>query len=388
MPPRLPRAAAAHTSYQTQLPQPLLRCAQCLHKSRQQQQPFSSTSPHSTRLRRTMFKWLNGPGANFKNPLPGSTNYLNAYDSQGQLIRAMEDGSIGGRKYNQNDTTPPNATDDEADMPSKSEMVNLKGNKPLPPETLDDLLPFPLNRQFRSAPVLSEEFKDEIYQRVVTQGHPVRRVSSEMNVEMRRVGAVVRLKALEKQWEEQGKTLALPYANAILAMLPVTHYDRAQGRPRRIHESINDLPVHTSTLRQLFLPAPESRHFTRQDAARALDPGLLPADARVPHPELIAAARDRATGMGNTERRQKMAEREEREKEVLKKRKEKSRAREEKAVTKVVPVGGRWEFRFRDVKADVVEGERDRRGIGSRYGVPPQDRKKGVVKIPKRVVPV
>ena len=37
-----------------------------------------------------MFNWLNGPGAAFRNPLPGSTNYLNAYDPSGRLIRLTE----------------------------------------------------------------------------------------------------------------------------------------------------------------------------------------------------------------------------------------------------------------------------------------------------------
>ena len=57
-------------------------------------------------------------------------------------------------------------------------------------------------------------------------------------------------------------------------------------------------------------------------------------------------------------------------------------------MTKVVPEAGRCEFRFWDVKVDAVEGERDRRGVGSRYGVPSQDRKKGAVKIPTRVAAV
>ena len=61
------------------------------------------------------------------------------------------------------------------------------------------------------------------------------------------------------------------------------------------------------------------------------------------------------------------------------------RAREEKRTKKVTPEGGRWEFRFKDVKVDAVVRERDRKGVGVRYGVPPQDRKKGQIKIPKRV---
>lgn len=46
----------------------------------------------------------------------------------------------------------------------------------------------------------------------------------------------------------------------------------------------------------------------------------------------------------------------------------------------------RWEFRFKDISVDSVGRDgRDRRGVGARYGIPPQDRKKGMIKIPTRV---
>ena len=59
------------------------------------------------------------------------------------------------------------------------------------------------------------------------------------------------------------------------------------------------------------------------------------------------------------------------------------REREERETTRVM--GARWEFRFRDV--DVETGVREGKGVrvGARYGVPHQDRKRGQIKIPKRV---
>ena len=39
----------------------------------------------STLLRREMAEWLNGPGYKFRRPFPGSTNYLSAYDKNGNL---------------------------------------------------------------------------------------------------------------------------------------------------------------------------------------------------------------------------------------------------------------------------------------------------------------
>ena len=73
----------------------------------------------------------------------------------------------------------------------------------LPPETADDLMPFPLNRHFRSQPVLSEELRQEIWRRVAHGDQDVRGVSASLGVEMRRVGAVVRLVSLEKRLEEE-----------------------------------------------------------------------------------------------------------------------------------------------------------------------------------------
>lgn len=141
-----------------------------------------------------MFRWLNGPGAAFRDPLPGSTNYLNAYDPSGNLVRARTETSQD--------------REDEGDEGAESEpgMVrnvldqNIASGKPIPKETADDLVPFPMNRQFRSQPVLSEELRDEIYRRVKDLGHTVRAVSEALLVDMRRVGAVCRLKTIEERW--------------------------------------------------------------------------------------------------------------------------------------------------------------------------------------------
>ena len=46
----------------------------------------------------------------------------------------------------------------------------------------------------------------------------------------------------------------------------------------------------------------------------------------------------------------------------------------------------RWEFRFRDVQAESAGSDgRGRFGVGARYGMPHEDRKRGQVKIPTRV---
>lgn len=69
--------------------------------------------------------------------------------------------------------------------------------------------PFPLNRQFFSQPVLSEALRQEIWKRVKVDGKSVRTVSVEMGVEMRRVGAVVRLVEVENRMRREVRP-ALP----------------------------------------------------------------------------------------------------------------------------------------------------------------------------------
>ena len=162
---------------------------------------FSSTPRHETRQRRQMFKWLNGPGAVFRSPLPGSTNYLNAYDAYGRLIRLQK---TGKPRTEAADEEP---EDSSVEAGAKVLTPNIAGGDSIPRETADDLMPFPLNLQFRSQAILSEELKDEIYKRVAHQGKSVRLVSAELGVEMRRVGAVVRLKSVEKEWVDKVRLL-------------------------------------------------------------------------------------------------------------------------------------------------------------------------------------
>jgi hypothetical protein len=169
-------------------------------------------------------------------------------------------------------------------------------------------------------------------------------------------------------------------------MLPTTKQPADPSQPPIPHESINDLPVHRATQRQIFFPTSESRHFTRADAAAVFHKGLLPADARIPHPELIDIERDRLMGLGYEER---VARAKEREEAALKQKRQKElreeRKRQEKMTT-VMPEKGRWEWRFENIKVDDVGKDgRAPSGVGWRYGVPHQDRKRGIVKIPTKV---
>lgn len=181
----------------------------------------------------------------------------------------------------------------------------------------------------------------------------------------------------------------MPYSKAVLEMLPTTPYvdtslaKNAKKRPV-VHEPINDLVVHPATRQQLFVPVAESRHFTRWDAGKAFDNKLLPADERIPHPELVKVVRDEIAGFSQRERRA-LAEQRYRKAAEKKTAAEEAKKSKELQAKKVVPQR-RWDFVFQDVSVeDVGRDGRSQKGVGWRYGLPHPDRKKGQVKIPTEV---
>lgn len=173
-------------------------------------------------------------------------------------------------------------------------------------------------------------------------------------------------------------------------MLPQSRY--FEGEENKPHEPINDIPVHKLSVQQLFVPVSESRHFTREDAAKAFHETLLSADDRSPHQQLIRMERQLAStpsggSKANKARSDALAEfrqaaRDEEEKfaQQLADRK----AREDKATQRVKT--DRYEFRIKEINADDAGTRgRSRKGVGWRYGAPLQDRKRGMVKIPTSV---
>lgn len=203
---------------------------QCISQPARSSREFSQTSCQQITLRRRKFyEWLNGPGKQLKEPLPKSTNYLGAYDRYGNLVRAGPGWSRDGSKAEQSQaeqkpsTTEGNEKTDAEKVSEGQENIDeleaairageaeeekssgrqKKDDDKLPPETLEDLRPFPLNQYFRSQPVLSEDLREAIYQRVKRDGATVSLASVEFGVSNERVGAVVRLKQMEKEWIAQ-----------------------------------------------------------------------------------------------------------------------------------------------------------------------------------------
>lgn len=208
-------------------------------------------------------------------------------------------------------------------------------------------------------------------------------------------------------------------------MVPLTKL--SPGPEQVPHESINDLPVHRLSEEQIFYPVSESRRFTRADAGRVfsgapalphaeerVDPAtavtdvvqdhrniervgkgvnqhevLLPADMRIPHPELVAYEHDRKKLVSEVRLRDKalkdrLAAADASDAARTQRRKQKKEAK----MTRVESDNGRFEFRFRDVVVSREGTGMDGRGTGApgrRYGVPNYDRKRGTVKIPTKV---
>jgi hypothetical protein len=176
--------------------------------------------------------------------------------------------------------------------------------------------------------------------------------------------------------------LAKHYSRAVLEMVPTHSYP--EDKPRQALEPINEIHVHGYTMQQLFVPTSESRHFTREDAAKAFHHTMLSPDKRVPHRELVEMERRVKDGMKEKEswdqfkKEAKMSEHE-RDSRVL------AMAEKDKMDTTTVTTD-RFEFRIKSMSADDVGKDgRSRAGVGWRYGIPFEDRKKNQVKIPTKI---
>jgi transposase-like protein len=122
---------------------------------------------------------------------------MGAYNALGQLRRVVEAAEESDRQKKREGAS----AGYPSTAPDAQEGKELDHKGELPPETTRDLTPFPLNRAFISQAVLSDELREEIWKRIMKDGKSVREVSAELQVEMSRVGAVVRLKEVEKEWQ-------------------------------------------------------------------------------------------------------------------------------------------------------------------------------------------
>ena len=173
-----------------------------------------------------MFDWLNGPGKVFKEPLPSSTNYLSAYDRQGKLLRMRKseeqkqlEEDLGNLDEDEETLQKQDLDDgrDEAEVMRRAderarkrfERQDLESRDGIPRERQTDLRPYPLNQNFQSQAVLSEELRERIYEMVADEDFDLKSVSAAFGVDIRRVAAVVRLKTIEKDWMQEVSDLSV-----------------------------------------------------------------------------------------------------------------------------------------------------------------------------------
>ncbi|KAF2665443.1 hypothetical protein BT63DRAFT_459018 [Microthyrium microscopicum] len=301
-------------------------------------------------------EWLNLEGTQYMRPT-GEPHYLQPMRVQKRKNKEKEDAAL-------------EAVEQEEDTKKgKGDSDRRKG--------LDNI-PFPSNPFFKSQKVLSEAIKEQIYQSVALKGQSVRDASSYYRVSMERVGAVVRMKQMERDWMEQKREKLAPnFSTEIMKMLPQTMMQK-DGRPET-HESINDLPVHPATSQQMFWPVSESREFSRIDAGEAFKSGLLPADLRIPHPELIERQANKLN-MPQSIAMQKLRE-------DLDSKLTKEAAKQAKRQASIeIYEGPRHNIQFEPVNAEWAgKNGRSRKGVGFRYGMPHEDRKRAQIKIPNPV---
>jgi hypothetical protein len=185
----------------------------------------------STLLRREMAAWLAGPGYKFRRQFPGSTNYLSAYDKLGNLVRRGKgrptdviDAEEEARSEERALKEEEDEDLDEAERSARAEGRAAERErraaalKRTPRERASDMRPYPLNNNFRSQPVLSEELREELYRQIVIKKMDLQSVSAAYGVDMRRVAAVVRLKTVEKQWIED-VSLTIPFPSTPVLLL-------------------------------------------------------------------------------------------------------------------------------------------------------------------------
>lgn len=167
-----------------------------------------SASSKRADLRRRMEEWLSGPGTVFKSHIPRSTNYLTSYDMNGNPISGRGN-RRAGKSAESSLSEDANKEDKDAD------------DKTLSGPSRNELRPFPQNPAFISESILSEDLRNEIYRCVIEMGMSVRAVSVLFGVDMRRVGAVIRLVELEKRMVKEvrlGKP-SNPYSDYTVAMM-------------------------------------------------------------------------------------------------------------------------------------------------------------------------
>jgi hypothetical protein len=164
-----------------------------------------------------MQAWLATVGKNFKNP-PSEPTYLGQFhpitgkrsqpstgshdERRGDRSRAGQDADAEEEGNEDEEIDEDEEGQDMSDDSKRLEEAAVdspKGGRRGNASKQKKLYPFTRNKHFVSESILSEELRMEVWRRVQQGRKSVRQVSVELGIDMRRVGAVVRLVELEKR---------------------------------------------------------------------------------------------------------------------------------------------------------------------------------------------
>lgn len=149
-------------------------------------------------------------------------------------------------------------------------------------------------------------------------------------------------------------------------------------------EPINDIYISHHTQQQLFVPTPESRQFTRRDAAKAFGDHILPVDEQLHIPELLDFEKDIVDGVNPVKARARFVHKAAVSEKLLAQEREMKQRQKNGEIKRVS--NERFEFRIQNISVEWSGAHgRGKYGVGWRYGAPHNDRRAGVVKIPTKV---
>lgn len=137
-----------------------------------------------TQLRRKALEWVANEEPKYREVTPGKPNYLTLHTNDG--LNARMDAQ--------------RALDRDAEL----ETGHRPGHHDT--KTKANHRPFPLNPYYVSQSILDDKFKESVWTSVMVDGMSVRDTSVKMGIDMRRVGAIVRMKEIEKEWMRTVRT--------------------------------------------------------------------------------------------------------------------------------------------------------------------------------------
>jgi hypothetical protein len=125
------------------------------------------------------------------------------------------------------------------------------------------LQPFPLNSKCVTNLQVSNETKAAIVDDVLLNKIPSQQVALKYGLKIQRIEAILKLRAIEESWEEQGliKGDLKRMSNTLYKMFPLFNSEKNA-------ENLTEIPIPKETLQSRFLTIAESEPFGPIDAAK------------------------------------------------------------------------------------------------------------------------